>query len=160
MSENWAYQLSVKLDGLHLVNIRADSAEEFEVQLRWAVELREPILTACASLGATEKPQHPASAPTRGSAPIVPQGGAGREIGPIVLENVELKRGPKDGPPWKSPMYVLKWDGSSASTFDALNGKAAQGAWMSGSPCYLTVEPSPKNPKFQNLLSIRMASAS
>lgn len=158
MSENWKYQLSLKLDGVHLVNLRADSAEEFEVQLRWAVDHREPILAAAAALGATEKPQpaRPAPAPARGL--IEPQGGSGREIGPIQLEGVEMKKGPRDGPPWKSPMYVIKWDGSSASTFDALIGKAAMGFWTEGHSCYVTTE-SAKNPKYLNAVSIRMAAS-
>lgn len=160
MSENWKLQLSLKIDGVHLLNLRADTIEEFSELLARAEEHREPILLAVAALGGIQKPQPAVPAQTQRQAPNVPQGGAGRETGPIVLDNVELKRGPKDGPPWKSPMYVVKWDGSSASTFDALIGKAAQGAWMNGNPCYLTTEPSPKNPKYLNLISLRMAAAS
>lgn len=151
--ENFKYQLSVKL-GNDLLNLRAETPEEFSAQLKWAVENAEQLQIACTAL---QKPEPVRPAATPRPAPIAPQEGAGREIGPIQLEGVEIKKGPRDGPPWKSPMYVVKWDGSSASTFDGLNGKAAMGFWTQGNPCFLTVEPSPKNPKFQNLLSIRMA---
>ena len=158
MSENWTIQTSIKVEGQHLVNLRSeDGATQLDL-LKWATENREAILAACAALEGSQKPQpaRPASAPA--PAPNVSQGGGERELGPIQLDGVEIKKGPREGPPWKSPMYVLKFEGSSCSTFDALNGKAAMGFWTQGSPCFLTVAPG-KNPKYLNLVSIRSAVA-
>jgi hypothetical protein len=155
VSENWKFQLSLKLEN-HLLNIRADSGAEFSEQLAWIEEHREPIILTIASL-APQRPQLPAAVSMPRPVPVAVPGASGREIGPVQIENVEMKKGPREGPPWKSPMYVVKWEGQSASTFDALNGKAAMGFWTNGNACFLTIEPSPKNPKYLNLTSIRMA---
>ena len=155
MSENFKYQLSVKIDGQHLLNLRTETVEEFNAQLKWAVENAEQLQLACTALQGPEKPQPVRQPVAAGARPASrPPGG---EIGPIVLENVEIKRSGKDGTVWKNPMFIVKYDGTSASTFDPLIGKAAQGFWTNGSPCYLTVEPSPKNPRYLNVASIRSA---
>src|ERR1700690_3411205 len=150
MSEDWAYQLSVKVDGQHLLNLRADDAVAFKDALAWATENKEPILLACAALGATERHQPARPAATPSPAPVVSQKPAGGETGPIGIDGVTLKRGPKtfdpttkkdvEGTPWKSPMYVVAFsDGTSASTFDELDGKAAMG--LTGGPCYVRLVP-------------------
>ena len=157
MSENWRFQLSIKVEGQHLFNIRSDDGEQFKNSLAYAADNREAILAACAALEGSRKPEPARPASTPATAPKMPLSGSEREVGPIQIENIEVKKGPRDGPAWKSPMYVVKWEGQSASTFDALIGKAAMGFWTQGNACHLTVEPSPKNPRFLNLTSIRSA---
>ena len=151
MSENWTIQTSIKVEGQHLVNLRSeDGATQLDL-LKWATENREAILAACAALEGAQKPQpaRPTSAPA--PAPNVSQGGGEREIGPIHLEGVEVKKAQFGN------MFIVRWEGAQASTFDALVGKAAMGFYTEGHSCYLKIEPSKKNPRFTNLVSIRMA---
>ena len=155
MSENWKFQLSLKIEN-HLLNIRADTVEEFVQAVTDVEASKEPLLLAIAQI-CPEKPQQARPALTPGRAPVVPPGASVRELGPFQLEGVEVKKAGRDLVPFKNPLYIVKWEGGSATTFDTLIGKAAMGFWSQGHPCYVTVEPSPKNPKYTNLLSIRMA---
>lgn len=141
----------------HLLNIRADDRLTFEGMLGATVEMREAILATVAALGASQKPEQARPAPARQDGPFAIPGASSREMGPIQLEGVEVKKAGRDLVPFKNPLYIVKWEGGSATTFDTLVGKAAIGFWSQGHPCYVTVEPSPKNPKYTNLVSIRMA---
>lgn len=166
---DFKYQISIKI-GNDLLNLRTDTPEEFGSQLKWAVENAEQLQIACAAF---QKPEPVRLAATSGRYPS--QEGAGRpwdppqglatpgvanapaEIGPIQLEGVEIKKAGRNGVPFKKSLYIVKWDGASATTFDPLVGKASMGFWAQGHPCYVTVEPSAYNPRYTNLVSIRMA---
>jgi len=152
-------QLSVKIDGAHLLNLRADTSAQLSDMLTWSVENREAILAATAALEGTRKAPEaapPVSAPRATSA--APAASL-REIGPIGISGVDKKQEGKDGKQWKSPMYIVKFtNGESGSTFDGLVGKAAMSLYAEEKLCFATLEPSPKNPKYSSISSIRVAS--
>lgn len=158
MSENWKMQVSIKVDNVHLVNLRAETSEELSGMLKWAVENARAIQLACTEVGGSTKPELVQPRPFQRVAPPAAPVATSREIGPLYLSGVEMKLGPRNGPPFKSPMFVVKWgEGESASTFDRLIGEAASNFWKQATPCFLSLQPSPKNPKYQNLNSVRSA---
>lgn len=155
MSDNFCLQLSVKIDGTHLLNIRSEGAEEFGTLLKWSVENAEQIQTACRAL----EGKAPAPVFTPRPAPIaVP--GASSQGGDTVklITGVDIKTGPREGPPFKSPMYVVSFgDRSSASTFDELDGKALLG--LVGKQAHIGLVAA-KNPKYTNIIKGSVRSAS
>ncbi len=151
----WKYQLSLKIEN-HMLNFRADTIEEFVEGLARLEEHREPISVTIASYS-PRKPEQSRPVVATGPRPIVSPGATSSEIGPLQIEGVEVRKAGKDLVPYANPLYIVKWEGGSATTFDTLIGKAAMGFWTQGHPCYITTEPSKKNPKWTNLVRIRVA---
>lgn len=158
MSENWKLQLSLKLDGQHLLNIRAEMPEEFGSLLRSAVDDAPLIASVCRALEGAQTPQQ--AAPVRvvggrlnvsqtGPQSAVPSG----EVGPVQVESVSTSATKRDGTPMKSPRYMVKFgNGKMLSTFDQTLGQSAM--TLNGQRVYYTTE---AKGDFVNLSSIRSA---
>jgi hypothetical protein len=171
MSENWKLQLSLKIDGQHLLNLRAETSEELSGQLAWATENKEQLLIACAVLGGAQRhePARPAAplAPAPSTAPSAPQQvpaasyvtppGAG-EVGPVLLRSVKKDLFNKDGVKMNSPKYTFEFgDGKKLATFKEVWGKA--GETLAGEMVFYSVETRESNGKtYSNLAEVRMAS--
>ena len=154
MSEDWAYQLSVKVDGQHLLNLRADDAVAFKDALAWATENKEPILLACAALGATERPQPARPAATPSPAPVVAPKPAGAEVGPVLVKGISKTALKKDGTTMRSPRFTVEFsNGKRLATFDEMVAGSAE--TLSGQQVYYSTE---INGEFTNLVSVRRAS--
>lgn len=159
MSEDFKIQLSVKVDGQHLVNIRSADTSEFGDLLAWAVENADQITSACRALEGAQKaaPAHHPSAPPPAPAPVPaasyqPPVAAG-EVGPVVIKSVSKSSLKKDGTPMKSPKYTVEFsNGKKLSTFDATWGQAAES--LSGQSVYYTTK---VNGEYTNLAEVRRA---
>jgi hypothetical protein len=160
MSDDFKFQLSVKIEGQHLLNIRGGSALEFFEEIKEAVESAELITSAARALEGSRKPDlpHPVSpthqgtnappsAPNRASAPS-------GEIGPVQIVGVSKSSLKKDGTPMKSPKFTVEFsNGKKLSTFDTLVGQAAES--LSGRSVFYTTK---VNGEYTNLAEVRSAS--
>lgn len=153
MSENWKLQISIKIDGVHLLNVRAESPEEFGAILEATVSQSEMIATACRALEGSQKAQPPAPVVTTPRPVVSSPAGVSAEIGPILVSGVSISATRKDGTPMKSPKYAVKFgNGKTHSTFDAAIGQSAQ--TLSGQNCYYVTE---RKGDYDNLVAIRGA---
>lgn len=152
--ESWRFQLSWKL-GQHMLNVRADSIEEFRQSLKDLMDAPEMIVSALTSF----EFEQPAPVPQAITAPAVaprPQNG-GTEIGPIKLTGYADKPG-VSGPESKTPgkpyvrHAVTFENGVEASTFDGLVASVAQ--TLLGKMCFARLE---QRGKYYNLSNIRPA---
>ena len=153
MSEDWGFQLSIKINGNHLVNIRGKDEKEFASRLAYAVQNAGQIQVACDSIqGETPVPiqTNGFKAPTITSAPF--------DIGPLAIEMVKATSEKRDGTPMDSPRYDVKLvNGAFYSTFDKLVGQAAKTLWQMDKKVYLKVKINEKNPKYKNIIEVRSA---
>jgi hypothetical protein len=161
---SWRFQLSLK-GGEPMLNVRADTIEDFIAALARLEEHREPILLAIASY-APPRPERPAPAATPGQAQARPQkatsgvDGAYRlpsplaqEIGPVGINGVDVASTKRDGSPMKSPKYTVNFsNGKKFSTFDSLVADAARE--LQGGLCYYTTV---QNGDYVNLGMVRSA---
>jgi hypothetical protein len=163
MEENgWKYQLSLKFGG-SLLNVRADSAEEFAADMDEVVKLSEAIkrtagayepITPAASFPVSA-PQYPiadvraAPPPAPASAPAPAQG---QEVGPVTVEKIDQTSGVgQSGKPYTR--FMVQFSGNvKASTFDSLTAGAAKS--LLGKLAYATLT---KWEKGYNLESVRAA---
>jgi hypothetical protein len=160
MSDDFTYQLSVKIDGQHLLNIRSDDAQKFSAMLRHAVENAEQIQAACAALEGSRKPAPapPAAAPRPAPSPVpaasyVSPQGAG-EVGPVLIKAVSKSSLKKDGTPMRSPKFTVEFsNGKKLSTFDATLGQSAEA--LSGQSVFYSTT---RNGDYENLAEVRRAS--
>jgi hypothetical protein len=152
--DDFRFQLSVKVDGQHLLNIRADNEIDFWGGLRAAVENAELIQSAARALEGSQKAQAPAPVVTTHHPTISSPVGVSAEIGPILVAGVSISATKKDGTPMKSPKFAVKFgNGKTHSTFDAAIGQSAQ--TLSGQNCYYVTE---RKGEYDNLIAIRSAS--
>jgi hypothetical protein len=152
--EDFTLQLSIKIDGVHLFNIRASDPAEFWALVGNAVEHAELIQSAARALEGVQKPEpvRPVShtGPRSGGAP----GATSAEIGPVAIKGVEKALLKKDGTPMKSPRFVVKFsNGRALSTFD--EAIAASAETLAGQQVYYATE---KRGEYENLASVRRAS--
>lgn len=152
MSDNWAFQLSAKIDGQHLVNVRAEDAVTFKDLLAWTKEHADDIREAALALQGTQKP---AAAPPPVSVGVAQQtrvqAPAG-EVGPVQVKGVQKAILKKDGTRMKSPRFTVEFsNGKRHSTFDETVAGAAE--TLAGESVYYTVDDS----EYHNLTSVRRA---
>ena len=153
MSDDFRFQLSVKIDGTHLFNVRHENATDFGTALAWAVANAEQIQLACLALGGAQKPQpapapHPATPP-----PAKPPAAPSGEVGPVLVKGVQKAILKKDGTKMKSPRFTVEFsNGKRHSTFDEVLAGAAE--TLAGESCYYTTDDS----EYKNLTSVRRAS--
>ncbi len=157
ISPPWKVQLSIKVDGVHLLNIRAGTVEELRELMADAVKQQEAILATVAALEGEKRvipaiPMPPSSLPPR--APLSP---SGIEIGPVTITGIQVAATDKTGAKMASSRYSVKFsDQKTYSTFKRDIGESAQTLSSMGKKVYYSVEPG-TNPKFMNLASIRSA---
>jgi hypothetical protein len=171
MSENWKIQLSLKIDGQHLLNLRAETSEELSAQLVWATENKEQLLIACAVLGGVQKPQpakpvdgyrmppnptYEPAKPVPAASYTTPKGA--EEVGPVLLLSVKKDLFNKDKVKMDSPKYTFEFEGGKkCSTFKKIWGEAGES--LAGEMVYYTTETRESNGKtFTNLAEVRRAS--
>lgn len=155
MSEDWNLQLSVKIEGQHLLNLRSETSAGLSAMLAWAVENREAIIAATAALEGAQKP--PPAVPVYVAPRVAPSspGGLQGEIGPVAIEKVDVDTVKKDGTRMNSPKFTVKFsNGKRHSTFDSLVGDAASALHRDGSSVYYSIK---VNGEYQNLAAIRKA---
>ncbi len=159
MSENWKLQLSIKVNGPHMLNIRAETAEEFKTLLGGCVDMAEAIELAYERLQGDMTPQVSAPAPAPAGRPTwrpratsqaaVPLG----ETGPVQIVGVGIETTSRDGLPLNNPKHVVRFsDGKTLSTFDASIGQAA--STLQGQNVYYRSE---QRGKWTNLAGVRRA---
>ena len=171
MSENWKFQISVKT-GDTMVNVRAETPEEFDANLRFVDKNAAQLLAFAEALkphtpmpttfgtgaGSPTASQPPTSAPAPGfySQNLnSPPPGAHR----VQVVGVETKEGVSEatGKPWKK--WSVKFsDGRQASTFDSLVASIALKAQADGFDVVAITKPS-KNPKYTDLDALQRAGA-
>lgn len=154
MSDNWVFQLSAKIDGQHLVNVRAEDAVTFKDLLAWTKEHADDIREAALALQGAQKaaaaPPAPAPPPQQQARPQAPAG----EIGPVTITGVGSDTMKRDGTVMTKPKYTVNFsNGKKHSTFDAVVGDAAMS--LQGQSVYYTIK---VNGEYQNLASLRSAS--
>ena len=163
--EGWKWQLSLKL-GQHMLNVRADTFEEFRTSLGQMTDSPEMIVAALGSIefeppapvyAAPAQPFQPPLAQTAPSASSGPQ--KGQEVGPITVTSIEEKQG-ISGPQSKTPgrpftKYEVTFGNGAlkASTFDTLVSGAAKN--LIGKSVYARVET--KGKWGNDLLNVRPA---
>jgi hypothetical protein len=154
-AEAWKFQVSLKVRDT-LINIRADTVVEMKESLRGMANEAAEILSCIASFSPPAPPaqapgpvQAPLAAPPAQAAPPVQT----PEIGPALVESVEMetKVSKKNGKPYTRFIVVI--GGVKMSTFDTVDGKAAQS--LMGKNAYFTAEKTPDG--YYNLTSIRTA---
>lgn len=159
MSEEYRFQLSVKIDGSHLLNLRAEKADEFGQMLAWAVDNAEQIQAATAALEGAQKaataprdsPPPPAPVPVPAASYVTPPGAG--EVGPVLIKSVSKTSLKKDGTPMRSPRYVVEFsNGKKIGTIDGTLGQSAEA--LSGQSVYYSVT---VNGDFTNLAEVRRA---
>jgi hypothetical protein len=159
VSDDFRFQLSVKVDGQHLLNIRATNEIEFWDGLKSAVENAELIQSAARALEGARTPVQPKpvspthqgenASPGASYRSTAPSG----EIGPVQIVGVSKSSVKKDGTPMKSPKFTVEFsNGKKLSTFDSLVGNAAE--TLSGQPVYYTTK---INGEYTNLAGVRGA---
>jgi hypothetical protein len=152
--EDFKLQLSVKIDGVHLFNIRAENAKELFELIATTVEHAELIQSAARALEGVQKPEPAKPVPTTGARVISAPTSTSSEIGPVAIKGVEKAMLKKDGTPMKSPRFVVKFsNGHTHATFDVPTGEAAE--TLAGQQVYYTTE---KRGDYENLASVRRAS--
>lgn len=159
MSDDFKFQLSVKIDGSHLLNIRAGSSLEFFEEIKDAVESAELIASACRALeGAQKASPAPTVVPTHHGPVGVPAASyrppvAAGEVGPVQIKGVSKTTLKKDGTAMKSPKFTVEFsNGKKLSTFEALVGQAAEA--LSGQSVYYSTK---VNGEYVNLAEVRSA---
>jgi hypothetical protein len=156
---DWTFQLSVKIDGEHMLNVRAQNELTFLQSIKAAVESSELILSAARALEGVRKPQHAApvshapqgviGAPAGSRGPAQPSG----EFGPVRIVGVGKSSVKKDGTPMKSPKFTVEFsNGKKLATFDTLVGQAAES--LSGRDVFYETK---VNGEYTNLAAVRSA---
>lgn len=154
--EDFKLQLSVKIDGQHLLNIRSASAQEFDELLKFCVANAEQLQAATAALEGSAKATQ-SKAATEAPRPVQaasyrPPVAAG-EVGPVQIKGVSKTALKKDGTAMKSPKYTVEFsNGKRLSTFEALVGQAAEA--LSGQSVYYSTK---VNGEYVNLAEVRSA---
>lgn len=157
--DDFKFQLSVKIDGSHLLNLRAVESGEFGQMLKWAVENAEQIQAATSALEGAQKaapaprpsPPPPAPAPVPAASYVTPPGEG--EVGPVLIKSVSKQMVKKDGTPMRSPRYVVEFsNGKKIGTIDGTLGQSAEA--LSGQSVYYSVT---VNGEFTNLAEVRRA---
>jgi hypothetical protein len=158
MNEDFRFQLSIRIDGQHLLNVRSGNAVDFGADIRSAVDDAEMILSACRALEGRQMPQQPSAVRVMGgnlkvsSGAPQPSSGPSAEFGPVLLQGVSSSSTKRDGTPMKSPKFTVNVGGKSLSTFDASLGQSAM--TLNGQKVFYTTE---TKGDFVNLASIRSA---
>lgn len=158
--DDFKFQLSVKIDGQHLLNLRAAESNEFGDMLKWAVENAEQIQAAASVLEGSQKaapaprpsPPPAAPAPVPAASYVTPPGAG--EVGPVFIKSVTKSSLKKDGTPMRSPRYLVEFsNGKKIGTIDGTLGQSAEA--LSGQSVYYSVT---VNGDFTNLAEVRRAS--
>jgi hypothetical protein len=151
--DDFRFQLSVKVDGQHLLNIRADNEIDFWSGLKAAVENAELIQSAARALEGAQKAYVPAPVVATPRPVVSSPAGVSAEIGPILVSAVSVSATKRDGSPMKSPKYAVTFgNGKTHSTFDPAIGQSAQ--TLSGKSVFYVTE---KKGEYENLVAIRSA---
>lgn len=167
MSDNWSYQLSVKV-GDALWNIRGDSADDFAANLAFAHKNASQVRAFCEDFKVQPQTHQTSggagshistSYPPTSPAPAAPFSTPPPGAHVVRVTGIEEKEGVSEssGKGWK------KWtvsfdDGRKATTFDALVAAVAKKVYGEGAPCVAITKPA-KNPKYTDLEAIQRAGA-
>ncbi len=152
MAEDYKIQLSVKIDGVHMLNVRSNDTADFGALLKWTVDNAVQLQAACAALEGERKAVPP---PTTSEQAMSRPGATSGEIGPVGITGIEKQTQGRDGMRFKAPKYTVMFsNGKKFSTFNGTLAGAAQA--LSEVPVYYTTEQS-RDGKYTNLASVRSA---
>ena len=147
--DDFKLQLSIKIDGQHLLNIRSDSWMDFGELLEAAVKNAEYLQSVTRAV----EGKAPAPVVTTANRPIAALKETSPEFGPVKLAGVERVLLTKTGEKLRSPRFVVTFaNGKKISTFDATIGGAAE--TLAGEAVFYAIE---KKGEFTNLINVRKA---